>query len=143
MRTVTIHRTCLHCASETTLTVPAHHWDSWTTCHSTRALAGLDPDTRRWLTTMTCPTCHRTTITDAPADYLWEGRCAGCGRWETFAVPTAALHAINTGDLTADQALPRHTDDQRCLLEMHCHVDCYCDAVYGRPPGEPNPFAHQ
>ena len=83
------------------------------------------------------------TDTDVPADYLWEGRCAGCGRWETFAVPSTALHAINTGDLTADQALPRHTGDQRCLLEMHCHIDCNSDAVYGRPPGEPNPFAHQ
>ncbi len=143
MRTVTIHRTCLHCASETTIAVPAARWDAWNTQHNTRALSGLDPDTRRWLTTMNCPDCHRTTITNAPADYLWEGRCAGCGHWETFAVAPAALHAINTGELTADHALPHHTADQRCMLEMRCHVDCYDTAVYGRPPGEPSPFAHQ
>lgn len=82
------------------------------------------------------------TDTDVPADYLWEGRCAGCGHWETFAVPTAALHAFNRGELDADDAFPHLTDEQRCLTEMHCHIDCYPDAVYGRPPGEPSPFAH-
>ena len=41
---------------------------------------------------MTCPACHRATITSAPADYIWEGRCAGCGHWETFAVAPTALH---------------------------------------------------
>ena len=143
MRTVTIHRTCLHCVTETTIAVPAARWDAWNTDHNTRALSGLDPDTRRWLTTMTCPDCHRTTITNAPAEYFWEGRCAGCGHWETFAVAPAALHAVNIGELTADQALPHHTADQRCMLEMRCHIDCYDTAVYGRPPGEPSPFAHQ
>ena len=55
----------------------------------------------------------------------------------------ATSQVTATGELTADQALPHHTDNQRCLLDMHCHVDCYNDAVYGRPPGEPSPFAHQ
>ncbi len=43
MRTVTIHRTCLHCATDTTLTVPARHWDARTTGHNTRTLAASTP----------------------------------------------------------------------------------------------------
>lgn len=77
----------------------------------------------------------------APDVYTWEGRCAGCGRWETFTVSADALHAIETGELTTRQAMPLHSGDQRCLIEMHCHIDCYDTAVYGRPPGEPSPFA--
>jgi len=144
MTTSSIHRTCLHCGTETSLDVPADPWHAWTVDNipADRALSGINPDHRRWLTQMTCPDCYRHHITNGPADYYWEGHCAGCARWETFAVSTRALHAFHAGDLSADDAFPHLTDDQRCLIEMHCHTDCYCDAVYGRPPGEPNPFAH-
>ncbi len=77
----------------------------------------------------------------ATGDYLWEGRCAGCARWETFNLPTAALNAFHTGQFTAKDAFPHLTADQRCLIETHCHIDCYNDTAYGRPPGEPSPFA--
>jgi len=137
-----VQRTCIQCATEPTLTLPATRWDAWSDGHALHALDGLDPDDRRWLTTMTCPDCYRHAITTAPAEYRWAGRCAGCGHWETFAVSTTALQAVHTGQLTAGQALPYLSADQRCLIEMHCHLDCYSDAVYGRPPGEPSPFAH-
>ena len=142
MRTTTVHRTCTDCAIETTITVPAARWDAWTNHHGARALDGIDPDTRRWLTTLCCPACYRAAICSQPADQPWEGCCAGCGTWETFPVSTAALHAVHTGQLTAEQALPHLTADQQCMLEMYCHIDCYSDAVYGRPPGEPSPFAN-
>jgi hypothetical protein len=144
MPTITVHRTCLHCATETTITVSSRRWHAWTTerVPAARALAGLDTDDRRWLTQMTCPACYRCILTNAPANYYWEGRCAGCGRWETFAVPITALHAFNAGELTTDLAFPHLTADQRCLLEMYCHIDCYDVTVYGPPPGEPRPFAH-
>jgi len=144
MPTTTVHRTCLHCAAETTITVSSRRWHALTVdlIPADRALAGLSTDDHRWITQMTCPTCHRNTVTSAPADYPWEGRCAGCGNWGTFAVPAPALHAFNSGELTADRAFPHLTADQRSLIEMHCHLDCYDDAAYGRPPGEPSPFAH-
>ena len=143
MRTTTVHSTCLYCGDEKALQVPARAWHDWTSeaTPAKTAFRYVDPETRRWLTQQICPACYRATIVAAPADYNWEGTCAGCGRWESFAVSGLALTAHRTGQLTDTEAFPNLSADQRCLIDMACHVDCYTDAVYGRPPGEPSPNA--
>ncbi len=80
------------CAAPPKPPSPPSAWSRGPPTTTPEPLEGFDPDTRRWLITMTCPACHRATITSAPADYIWEGRCAGCGHWETFAVAPTALH---------------------------------------------------
>ena len=139
----TVHRACLTCSAETALTVPADAWHAWTVdmVPARHAFTGVDSHLRRWIAEMICPDCWTRVVTSAPADYLWEGTCAGCGNWETVAVSPLALAAHHAGDLTDTEAFPGLTDTQRCLIEMSCHAGCYDTAVYGRPPGEPNPFA--
>ena len=88
-----------------------------------------------------CPACDSEIVSNSEPDYCWEGTCAGCGQLETFLIAQAALAAHRSGELTDTQAFPNLTEDQRCLIDMACHVDCYSDAVYGRPPREPSPFA--
>lgn len=143
MPTTTVHATCLYCADEQACQIDARAWHDWTeeAIPADHALRNLDPDTRRWLTQQMCPACYQATITAAPADYIWEGACSGCGRWETFAVSCLALTAHRTGQLTDNAAFPNLTENQRCMIETLCHIDCYDAAVYGRPLGEPSPFA--
>ena len=142
VRTTTIHRTCLTCATEAQLRVPVRAWHNWTIegLPARRAFRELPAELCRWLTEMTCPDCYIAVITTTPADYHWEGTCAGCGLWESIAVSPIALDAFRTGKLTDTEAFPNLTDEQRCLIDLSTHVDCCNDAVYGRPPGEPSPF---